>query len=90
MNNDAPKFETVISHEISQRSEFEQPLYNGSTDSRSDLRRKCNWELTVENHCESYHLPWFHPSPNSYSRLKDHYNIERTSVYSGKGTRAYW
>ena len=40
-----------------------------------DIEVKSNWKLAVENYCESYHLPWVHPSLNTYSRLEDHYHI---------------
>ena len=89
VNNNAAKFETAMSHAISRWSEFEQPMYHGGTDSRFELQLKCNWKLVVENYCESYHLPWIHPGLNSYSRLEDHYNIEKPGVYSGQGTRVY-
>lgn len=49
----------------------------------------CNWKLAVENYCESYHLPWVHPSLNSYSRLEDHYNIQFGESFSGQGSLAY-
>lgn len=49
----------------------------------------CNWKLAVENYCESYHLPWVHPSLNSYSRLEDHYNIQAGEHCSGQGSLAY-
>lgn len=89
VNNNAAKFETSMSDAISRWSEFDQPMYHGGSDSRLELQLKCNWKLVVENFCESYHLPWVHPDLNSYSRLADHYNIEKTGVYSGQGTRVY-
>ncbi|EKT4475834.1 aromatic ring-hydroxylating dioxygenase subunit alpha [Pseudomonas putida] len=48
----------------------------------------CNWKLAVENYCEAYHLPWVHPSLNSYSRLEDHYNI-MFEEFAGQGSHAY-
>jgi choline monooxygenase len=50
---------------------------------------KCNWKLAVENYCEAYHLPWVHPSLNSYSRLEDHYNIAFADQFAGQGSYAY-
>lgn len=50
---------------------------------------KSNWKLAVENYCESYHLPWIHPSLNSYSRLEDHYHIMYGDNFSGQGSLAY-
>lgn len=54
-----------------------------------EINVNCNWKLAVENYCESYHLPWVHPSLNSYSRLVDHYNIEFGEHFSGQGSLAY-
>ncbi|MDF4861958.1 RHO alpha subunit C-terminal catalytic domain-containing protein, partial [Vibrio parahaemolyticus] len=48
-----------------------------------------NWKLAVENYCEAYHLPWVHPSLNSYSRLEDHYNIMFAERFAGQGSLAY-
>jgi choline monooxygenase len=48
----------------------------------------CNWKLAVENYCEAYHLPWVHPSLNTYSRLEDHYNI-LFDQFAGQGSYAY-
>ena len=49
----------------------------------------CNWKLAVENYCEAYHLPWVHPSLNTYSRLEDHYNILFDERFAGQGSYAY-
>ncbi len=64
-------------------------LFHGGADSRFTLEIGGNWKLAVENYCESYHLPWVHPGLNSYSRLEDHYNIERPGAFSGQGTTVY-
>jgi choline monooxygenase len=48
-----------------------------------------NWKLAVENYCESYHLPWIHPSLNSYSKLEDHYHIMIDTNFAGQGSYAY-
>ena len=85
----APPFEQAMQDVIQRWSEFDQPAYHGGTDSRFELKLKCNWKLAVENFCESYHLPWIHPGLNSYSRLEDHYNIENYGYYSGQGTLVY-
>ncbi|MFT6372087.1 MAG: choline monooxygenase [Gammaproteobacteria bacterium] len=50
---------------------------------------QANWKLAVENYCESYHLPWIHPSLNSYSKLEDHYHIMIDEDFSGQGSYAY-
>jgi len=64
-------------------------LRHGGADSRFELSLACNWKLAVDNYCEAYHLPWVHPSLNSYSRLEDHYNIAVEDRFSGQGTRVY-
>lgn len=69
--------------------EFDQPVCSDGNVSRCTLSVKANWKLAVENYCESYHLPWIHPTLNSYSRLEDHYNIESPGEYSGQGTYKY-
>lgn len=50
---------------------------------------RSNWKLAVENYCESYHLPWVHPSLNSYSRLEDHDCFVDGDGFSGQRSLAY-
>ncbi len=64
-------------------------LRRGGSDSALDLEVQCNWKLAVENYCEAYHLPWIHPSLNTYSRLEDHYNITLDGPFAGQGSNAY-
>lgn len=85
----AAPFETRFADLIARWSEFDAPMYHGGADSRFTLEVAGNWKLAVENYCESYHLPWVHPGLNSYSRLEDHYHIERPGLYSGQGTLVY-
>ncbi|OEY65101.1 aromatic ring-hydroxylating oxygenase subunit alpha [Marinobacter sp. X15-166B] len=54
-----------------------------------EIEVQSNWKLTVENYCEAYHLPWVHPSLNSYSKLEDHYNIMIEDRMAGQGSTAY-
>jgi len=82
-------FEDVNADLIARWAEFDKPLFHGGSDSVFQLEVKCNWKLAVENYCESYHLPWVHPGLNSYSRLEDHYHIEKQDSYSGQGTLVY-
>ena len=89
VDGQAPEFEVAMNPVIKRWAEFERPLYHGGADSKFVLSVKSNWKLAVENYCESYHLPWVHPSLNSYSRLEDHYNIEEYGAYSGQGTLVY-
>ncbi len=54
------------------------------------LNVKCNWKFAIENYCESYHLPWVHPSLNSYSKIEDHYHIQGLpNRFAGQGTVVY-
>ena len=85
----AAPFETHMAEVMDRWAEFERPLYHGGADSCFELTVEGNWKLAVENYCESYHLPWVHPGLNSYSRLEDHYHIERRGAFSGQGTHVY-
>ncbi|WP_425045157.1 aromatic ring-hydroxylating oxygenase subunit alpha [Primorskyibacter sp. S87] len=85
----ADPFEIVHADLLDRWSEFEQPNFHGGESASFKLEVKSNWKLAVENYCESYHLPWVHPGLNSYSRLEDHYHIEKPREYSGQGTLVY-
>lgn len=89
LSGKAPPFEEANADLIERWAEFDLPLFHGGPDSRFTLEVACNWKLAVENYCESYHLPWVHPGLNSYSRLEDHYHIERKGSFSGQGTWVY-
>ncbi|MDP5217067.1 aromatic ring-hydroxylating dioxygenase subunit alpha [Ruegeria sp. 2205SS24-7] len=89
IDGNAPDFEIAHADLLSRWSEFDQPLHAGGGSSSFKLEVATNWKLAVENYCESYHLPWVHPGLNSYSRLEDHYNIEKRGAYSGQGTLVY-
>ncbi|MFP4328045.1 MAG: aromatic ring-hydroxylating oxygenase subunit alpha [Paracoccaceae bacterium] len=89
VSGDAPPFDEAMADIMARWAEFDRPLFHGGPDSRFKLEVAANWKLAVENYCESYHLPWVHPGLNSYSRLEDHYNIEKSGEYSGQGTRVY-
>jgi len=86
---DAGDFDVVHADLLQRWKEFDQPVYHGGKHSSFNLEVETNWKLAVENYCESYHLPWFHPGLNSYSRMEDHYNIEVPLQYSGQGTLVY-
>ncbi|MGI9238739.1 MAG: aromatic ring-hydroxylating oxygenase subunit alpha [Woeseiaceae bacterium] len=66
-----------------------QQIGPAATGSNLELTVGCNWKLAVENYCEAYHLPWVHPSLNSYSPLDQHFNITDGEGMSGQGTRVY-
>ena len=89
ISGEAPPFEEVHANLFERWKEFDKPLFHGGAGSKFKLDVNCNWKLAVENYCESYHLPWVHPGLNSYSRLEDHYNIEKSGKYSGQGTLVY-
>lgn len=89
VGGEAPPFETYAADLIKRWAEFDQPLHHGGADSSLELRLDCNWKLAVENYCEAYHLPFVHPSLNTYSRLEDHYNILDDASYAGQGTTVY-
>ncbi|MDT8326878.1 MAG: aromatic ring-hydroxylating dioxygenase subunit alpha [Roseovarius sp.] len=89
VSGDAPAFEEAMSDLIERWKEFDLPIYHGGHDSRFELEVATNWKLAVENYCESYHLPWVHPGLNSYSKLEDHYHIEKPGAFSGQGTMVY-
>lgn len=89
VSGDAPDFADAMSDLLARWAEFDKPLFHGGPESRFQLDVNCNWKLAVENYCESYHLPWVHPGLNSYSRLEDHYHIEKPGEYSGQGTQVY-
>ncbi len=85
----APSFADYAGALITRWSEFDGPLHHGGENASLKLDVHTNWKLAVENYCESYHLPWVHPSLNTYSRLEDHYNIEGPNSFSGQGTTVY-
>ncbi|MCF2903570.1 aromatic ring-hydroxylating dioxygenase subunit alpha [Octadecabacter sp. CECT 8868] len=95
LDGQAEPFEVVNADLIARWHENTAPLYHGGDDSAFALDVQCNWKLAVENFAESYHLPWIHPGLNSYSRLEDHYNIEKpiantsSGAFSGQGTLVY-
>jgi choline monooxygenase len=55
----------------------------------SSLEVQANWKLAVENYLESYHLPFVHPTLNSYSKIEDHYNILAQDWGAGQGSTAF-
>ena len=90
LSGDAEPFETFIAPVAKRWKDFDgADLRYEESDSSFTLDVACNWKLAVENFCEAYHLPWIHPSLNSYSRLEDHYQIaEEEDGYAGQGSTA--
>ena len=82
-------FETAAGEQVERWKEFEKPLVHAGEDSSISFKLNCKWKLAVENYCESYHLPFVHPAPNSYSRLEDHYNILDAGGFAGQGALVY-
>ena len=88
----APDFERATAALRERWRDFiDQPLIHVRDGvSAFELELRANWKLAVENYCESYHLPWIHPSLNNYSKLEDHYHIrDDGGVFSGQGTNVY-
>ncbi len=50
---------------------------------------ECNWKLAVENYLESYHLPFVHPTLNSYSPVQDHRNVTYAEHITGQISTKY-
>jgi len=94
LSGDAPDFDQHIAP-LRQRTtrlvgaEGWSRLQTGRTDSHLTLDVRCNWKLAVENYCEAYHLPWIHPSLNSYSKLEDHFCFLDSTDFAGQGSLAY-
>lgn len=100
LDGQAPDFQQANATLLERWQEFsDKPLTHTGSDSGFKLSLNTNWKLAVENYCESYHLPWVHPSLNSYSRLEDHYHIMQSDqplasgavsqAFSGQGTLVY-
>jgi len=60
-----------------------------AADAGVTLEANCNWKLAVENYCEAYHLPWVHPSLNSYSPLARHYCMLIADDFAGQGSDTF-
>ena len=77
INNNEMSFEKYIKPLNDRWSKFwpteDRKLIRHSNDfGYFKLEAKCNWKFAIENYCESYHLPWVHPSLNAYSKIEDH------------------
>ena len=65
-------------------------IYHAEDYGYFNLEANCNWKFAIENFCESYHLPFVHPSLNAYSKIDDHYHIQGLpNRFAGQGTLAY-
>ena len=95
INNNEMSFEKYIKPLNDRWSKFwptkDRKLIRHSNDfGYFKLEAKCNWKFAIENYCESYHLPWVHPSLNSYSKIEDHYHIQGLpNRFAGQGTVVY-
>ena len=68
----------------------QEMIYHANDYGNFTLEAKCNWKFAIENYCESYHLPWVHPSLNAYSKIDDHYHIQGLpNRFAGQGTVVY-
>ena len=94
LSGDAPEFSEFIAPLEQRWAEFTgvgglEQLQVAASGSEMMLTVNCNWKLAVENYCEAYHLPWVHPSLNSYSPLDQHYNLVVNDYMSGQGSYTY-
>jgi len=94
LSGDAKPFEEHIEPLIRRWSDFcgkdgWDNLHIAPTGSQMQLEVNCNWKLAIENYCEAYHLPWVHPSLNTYSPLDQHYNLIINEDMSGQGSYTY-
>jgi choline monooxygenase len=94
LSGDAPDFEQYIGPLRQRAGELVgaqgwSRLRPGITDAQLSLDIRCNWKLAVENYCEAYHLPWVHPSLNTYSNLEDHYCFLDAKDFAGQGSLSY-
>ena len=94
LSADAPAFSYFIAPLVERWKEFVgkdgfEKLAVANTGSSMELTVECNWKLAVENYCEAYHLPWVHPSLNTYSPLDQHYNLIVNDDMSGQGSYNY-
>ena len=89
LSGEAKPFEEHAKTLMTRWQDFDKPLHSCGEAGSLSWQVACNWKLVVENYCESYHLPFIHPSLNRYSRLEDHYHIEHPGQFSGQGSRVY-
>jgi choline monooxygenase len=85
----APAFEDYAAPLLARMKDHTAPLYHGGEGQGFSFDVACNWKLAAENYLESYHLPWIHPGLNSYSKLEDHYHVERADPMAGQGVSNY-
>ena len=93
ISGDAPALEQHLAQLTDRWQQFCGPdgfsmLRPAKTNGTLQLEARANWKFLLENNNESYHLPWIHPSLNSYSRLEDHYPIF-SEDYAGQGSYVY-
>nr|WP_216821224.1 aromatic ring-hydroxylating dioxygenase subunit alpha [Marinobacterium profundum] len=94
LSGDAQSFDDFIAPLTQRWSEFcgkdgWNNLHIAQTGSQMQLEVNCNYKLAIENYCEAYHLPWVHPSLNTYSPLDQHYNLVVSEGMSGQGSYTY-
>jgi len=67
----------------------EQVFVKGAEDSELTIDLKCNWKLAIENYLEAYHLPFIHPTLNTYSPLSKHTPEIFSNIASGQVTSTF-
>lgn len=94
LSGDAEAFSDFIQPLVQRWEEFTgaggfEKVEVANNGSYMELTVESNWKLAVENYCEAYHLPWVHPSLNTYSPLDQHYNLVVNDNMSGQGSYTY-
>lgn len=94
LSGDAEDFSDFIQPLVQRWEEFTgkggfEKVEVANNGSQMELTVESNWKLAVENYCEAYHLPWVHPSLNTYSPLDQHYNLIVNDNMSGQGSYTY-
>ena len=94
LSGDGVPFDEFITPLVQRWEEFTgkggfDKVHVAPTGSAMELTVMANWKLAVENYCEAYHLPWVHPSLNTYSPLDQHYNLIVNDNMSGQGSYTY-
>ncbi|MEH6575496.1 MAG: aromatic ring-hydroxylating dioxygenase subunit alpha [Amphritea sp.] len=94
LSGNAESFDSFIQPLVQRWEEFTgkgclEKVHVAPTGSQMELTIEANWKLAVENYCEAYHLPWVHPSLNTYSPLDQHYNLIVNDNMSGQGSYTY-
>lgn len=94
LSGDAPPFDQHIAPLTKRYAPYlgeqgEAMMVQSQSDSGLSITAQCNWKLAIENYLEAYHLPWIHPSLNSYSPLEKHYCMLISDDFAGQGSTTF-